>query len=70
VLGVYVGILRMTVLLPFTLWRALEISKSRDCGDIHEVRDGGYNIVIDKPEETARFGQEVTFGGTGGDWIK
>ena len=70
VLGVYVGILRMTVFLPFTLWRAWEITKSRECGDILEVRDGGGNIVFDEVEETARFGQGVTFGKTGGDLIE
>jgi hypothetical protein len=42
VVGVYIGILRMTLLLPFTFWRAWEITKSRDCGD----RDGGDNIAI------------------------
>ena len=70
VLGVYVGILRMTVLLPFTLWRAWEITKSRECADINEDRDVGDYIFINESEESARFGIGVTFGETGGDWIE
>ena len=70
VLGVYVGILRMTVLLPFTLWRAWKISKSWEFGSIHEVRDGGDDIVIDQMEENERFGQGVNFGETGEELIE
>jgi hypothetical protein len=70
VLGVYLGILRMTVLLPLTLWRAWEITKSREFGDKQEVRDDGDDTVIDDAEESARFGQGVTFGEAGGDWIE
>ena len=65
VLGVYVGILRITVLLPLTLWRAWEITKSREFGDTHEVRDGGEDVVIDEQVETGRFEEGLFFEETG-----
>ena len=70
VLGVYVGILRMTVFLPFTLWRAWEITKSREFGDTHEVRDGGEDVVIDEQVETGRFEEGLFFEETGEHWIE
>ena len=68
VLGVYVGILGMTVLLPFTFWRAWDITKNG--GYILEVRDGGEDVVINEQVETERFDEGVFFGETGGDWIE